>query len=64
MIDKSEWPFVTKNTSVTRYRNMTKYQDVLQFRTVMKTRIGQQPEEVNWIFRFKTPYAFHLPFTG
>lgn len=62
MMDKSEWHFVTKNTTVTRYRNVTKYLDVLKFRNVTKTRIEQQPAEVNWIFGFKTPYAFHLPF--
>jgi hypothetical protein len=48
----------------TLYHNVTKSNDVKNFRTVTKTRIDQQPVEVNWIFGFNTSYALHLPGVG
>jgi len=53
---------VTKYMTVTKYRNVTQYRDVPKTREVMKTRMESQPMEVNWLFRFTTPYELHLPF--
>ena len=50
--------------STTKYHNVTRFNDVQKFRTVTKTRIDQQPVEVNWIFGFNTSYALHLPWAG
>jgi hypothetical protein len=43
------------------YQWVTKTRLVQNVRTVTKTRTGQRPVEVNWIFGFRTPYSFHLP---
>ncbi len=44
-------------------KEVTKYRTVQKTRNVTKYRSEIQPAEVNWIFGFKTPYTFHLPFT-
>jgi hypothetical protein len=50
--------------SKTKYHNVTKMNNIEKSRTVTKTRIDQQPAEVNWIFGFNTSYALHLPGVG
>jgi len=51
----------TTEDPAAEYEWVTKTRLVQKVRTVTKTRTGQRPLEVNWIFGFQTPYSFHLP---
>jgi hypothetical protein len=51
-------------TPVAEYQTVTKYREILKTRIETRTKTEKRPVEVNWIFGFRTPYAFHLPFTG
>jgi hypothetical protein len=56
-----EYEYVSKNRSVTNYRKVTKYNEVpVGTQEVTKTRTEPRQVEVNWIFGFDVPFAFHI----